>query len=178
MKTDYIITTQRLGLRNWLPKDTEPFIKMCQDKEVMKFFPSTLSKEETKGLIERMKNHFLKFGFCYFAVDILKTKEFIGFTGLLQQNYESLYTPCVDIGWRLKQNFWGNGYATEAAKACLNFAFTKLNVNAVSSFTPKNNKASEAIMKKIGMTKLDLFIHPNLLESSKLNPCLAYKINK
>lgn len=175
MKPNYIITTQRLGLRNWQDSDLIPFSEMCKDKAVMNYFPNTLSKTESKDLIERLKSHYLKFGFCYFAVDVLKTNKFIGFTGLLNQTYKSSFTPCIDIGWRLKQSAWGNGYATEAAQACLQFAFNTLNIKEIFAFAASKNKASEATMKKIGMKYISTFEHPKLVNTT-LNPCIAYKI--
>ena len=100
---EYIIKTERLGLRNWRSSDLEPFTKMSQDEEVMNYFPKLLSKEECNDFIKRMQLHFKNFGFCYFAVDIIETREFIGFTGMLNQNYKSNFTPCIDVGWRLKE---------------------------------------------------------------------------
>lgn len=95
---------------------------MCIDKVVMQHFPSVLSLQESKDLIQRFKKHFQEYNFKYFAIEKLDTKEFIGFTGLAMQTRESNFTPAVDIGWRLKQSAWENGYATEAAKACLKYA--------------------------------------------------------
>lgn len=174
----YSIKTERLGIRNWLPSDIEPFSEMGQDVEVMKYFPELRSKEDSRNFIARMQNHFEAYGFCYFAMDVLETGEFIGFTGILNQNYESKFTPCVDIGWRLKKSAWGNGFATEAAKACLDFAFSKLNLNEIYSFATITNKGSEAVMKKIGMNYIDTFNHPSLVNHKELERCLVYKINK
>lgn len=119
----YILKAERLGLRQWKVSDYVPFAKMCADPEVMRYFPTTLSTEESNTLIDSFKQRFEQYGFTYYAVDILTTKEqsaqFIGFAGLLPQTYKSAFTPNVDIGWRLKKSVWGKGYATEAAKACL-----------------------------------------------------------
>ena len=175
---EYIITTKRLGLRNWCSSDIEPFGKMSQDKKVMEFFPKLLSKEECVDFIKRMQTHFQKYRFCYFAIDILETGEFIGFTGLLNQTYESKYTPCVDIGWRLKKSSWGNGYATEAAKSCLDYAFSELKLNDIYAFATINNKSSEKIMNKIGMNFIDTFNHPFLKEYDDLKKCIVYTKNK
>ncbi len=175
---NYIIKTERLGLRNWLPNDVKPFSEMCQDAEVMKYFPKLLSKEESEDFINRMQVHFKTYGFCYFAVDILETEEFIGFTGMLHQEFKSEYTPCVDIGWRLKRSAWEKGFATEAAKACIDFSFNQLNLNDIYSFTPDINKGSEAVMKKIGMIYLGTFQHPNIINDSQIKDCLVYNITQ
>lgn len=176
IKTEkYTIITKQLGLRNWKASDLDSFFEMSQDKEVMKYFPNLLSKEKCKNFIERMQKHFNENGFCYFALDILETGEFIGFTGMLHQNYESKFTPCVDIGWRLKQSAWNNGYATEAAKACLKFASENLQIKEIYSIASKVNTNSIAVMKKIGMKYHSEFQHPALLENEFLKDCVSYK---
>ncbi|MFT4801763.1 MAG: RimJ/RimL family protein N-acetyltransferase [Flavobacteriaceae bacterium] len=173
--TAYIIKTERLGLRNWCSTDLEPFTEMSQDEDVMSYFPKLLSKEECNDFIKRMQLHFKEFGFCYFAVDIIETGEFIGFTGMLNQNYKSNFTPCIDIGWRLKKSSWGNGYATEAAKSCLKYSANELNINKIYSLAPIPNNKSIAIMKKIGMTYDSIFHHPTLKDDDRLKECMVYK---
>ncbi|MDC7995536.1 GNAT family N-acetyltransferase [Altibacter sp. HG106] len=172
---DYLLKTDRLGLRNWKDSDFPPFIAMGQDPEVMRYFPKLLSTQESEDLIQRFLQHFILHGFTYFAVERLDTSEFIGFTGLMHQNFESDFTPCVDIGWRYKPSAWGYGYATEAARACLNAAYQKFNVTDVYSVAPQQNQASIAVMKRIGMSYDSTFTHPSLFEESSLNPCDVYK---
>lgn len=173
---DYLFSTLRLGLRNWKKEDIVSFTEMCQDFDVMRFFPKTLSQTEAEQFVQRMQSHYNQFGFCYFAVEKLDTKEFIGFTGLLHQNYESPFTPCIDIGWRLKKSTWGNGYATEAATACLMFAKEKLISNEIYSIASKANKNSISVMKKIGMNYHSSFQHPALKNYPLLQNCEVYHI--
>lgn len=161
-------------MRNWNTNDLLPFTEMCQDKEVMKYFPNLLSEKNAKNFIEHMQVHLKKFGFCYFAVDILETNQFIGFTGILHQNYESPFTPCIDIGWRLKRSYWNKGYATEAANACLKFASNQLNLKEIYSIASKINVNSIAVMKKIGMKYHSDFQHPTLLKNELLKDCVVY----
>ena len=78
----------------------------------------------------------------------------------------------------LMKTAWGKGYATEAAKACLGFAFSELDLNEIYSFATINNKGSEAIMKKIGMNYIDTFNHPSLINHKELEECLVYKVYK
>jgi RimJ/RimL family protein N-acetyltransferase len=172
---NYILTTSRLGLRNWRSSDSLPFVEMCKDPKVMEFFPATLSEEETLSLIERLQLHFEKHGYTYFAVEVLETGEFIGFCGLAVQAWQSKYTPCVDMGWRLKQSAWGNGYATEAAKACLEAAKHKFGLQEVFAFTPDLNKASQHVMKKIGLEYVGDFQHPKIALDNRFKTCVAYK---
>jgi RimJ/RimL family protein N-acetyltransferase len=176
LKKEYIIKSERLGFRNWLPSDEEQFIEMCKDELVMKHFSKPLSEEETLGLISRLDNHFKEHGYCYFAVDLLETDEFIGFTGLAKQNWESDFTPCVDIGWRLKRSAWGKGYATEAAGACLEAAYAKFGLEEVVAFTTDTNLASQNIMKKIGMQYQGIMQHPAIINDPRFEHCVVYKI--
>jgi len=170
----YILKTDRIGLRNWLPSDVVPFSEMSRDREVMKYFPKLLSKEDSKSFITRMQLHFETYGFCYFAIDILETEEFIGFTGMLHQSYESSFTPCLDIGWRLKKSAWGKGYATEAAFSCLNFANQHLHIKELYSVASASNIDSISVMKKIGMTFHSTFQHPALIDYESLKDCELY----
>jgi RimJ/RimL family protein N-acetyltransferase len=172
---EYIIKTERLGLRNWLPSDEAPFIAMCKDEAVMQHFPKTLSSEDTIALINRLKQHFEVHGYCYFAVDLLETSEFIGFTGLAHQTWESEFTPCVDIGWRLKQAAWGKGYATEAARACLEAAFSKFGLDEVLAFATNTNTASEQVMKKLEMQYIGNVQHPLILNDPRFTHCVVYR---
>jgi len=172
----YILKTNRLGLRNWLPSDEIPFTELCQDPAVMEHFPSTLSAAETSGLIKTLDAHFKEFGYTYFAVDVLETGKFIGFAGFKNQTWESEYTPCVDIGYRLEQSAWGKGYATEAATALIQNAFSMFGIKELYSFTTNTNMASEHVMKKIGMQYVGTVQHPSIAGDDRFKHCVVYKL--
>ena len=166
----YLFTSARLGFRNWLLSDINA------DTRVMSFFPSVQSKEQTIEFIERMQKHFDENRFCYFAVDILDSGEFIGFIGLCKQTYKAEFTPCVDIGWRLKASAWKKGYATEGAKRCLEYAFKQMNLKTVLAVAPQVNIQSIQVMINIGMRKLKEFKHPLLGNHPELEDCVLYEI--
>jgi len=172
---NYIFTSKRLGLRNWESSDIDLLFAINNNDHVMKFFPSKPNRDETKKFIERMQNMYKKEQFCYFAVDLLKTKEFIGFIGLCKQTYKADFNPSIDIGWRLHPNFWYKGYATEGAKACLEYAFHQLNINKIIAVAPKINIPSITVMKKIGLQKVKEFNHPLLKNNSRLQTCVLYE---
>ena len=176
MNNKYIFTSERLGFRNWTTDDLIEFTAMNQDKEVMKFFPKLLTENDTLTFIERLQNDYYEHLYCYFATEILSTGEFIGFVGLGKQSYKTKYTPAIDIGWRLKRSAWGNGYATEGAKKCLEYAFINLKINSIISVCTEKNKNSEKVMQKIGMQKIGFFNHPKLKDYPKLEKCICYKI--
>lgn len=178
LKKDYIFKSERLGFRNWNDNDLAEFAKMNADLDVMEYFPKPLTKNETSDFIIRLQKHYKVNGYNYFATEILETGELIGFIGLAYQEYETKFTPATDIGWRLKKSAWGNGYATEGAKRCLEFAFKELNLEKIISvFTEKNIK-SESIMKKIGMKKIGEFIHPKLKDYPEYEKCICYEIQR
>lgn len=173
---NYIFSSQRIGFRNWLSSDIEPMAAINADPEVMEFFPSTQTLEKTEKFVTRMQNEFEESGYCYFAVDLLSTNEFIGFIGISYQTFKSIFTPCIDIGWRLSQGHWGKGLATEGAKRCLEFAFVDLELDSIKSIAPVINVKSEQVMKKIGMEKIQSFKHPLLEENTRLEDCNLYEI--
>ncbi len=117
-----------------------------------------------------MNTQFEKKNYCYFAVDKLIENEFIGFIGLSNQIFESDFLPAVDIGWRLKRNSWGNGYAIEGAKATLDYGFNSLNLDKIISIAPIINQPSINVMKKLQMNKVKEFNHPLLNLYPKIKP--------
>ena len=178
MKEKYLFTSERLGFRNWTKKDLHQFAKINADLDVMEHFPKPLTEKETSDFIDRLQKHYEKNGYNYFATEIIKTEELIGFIGFAYQDYKTDFTPATDIGWRLKKSSWGNGYATEGAIKCLEFAFNKLNLKKIISTCTAKNLQSENVMKKIGMKKIGEFKHPKLKAYPKYEKCFCYEINK
>lgn len=174
-KKKYIFTSDRLGFRNWTSTDIDKMHEINSDEKVMEFFPRIPTKEQTTEFVERMKNQFEINGFYYFAVDKLEENEFIGFIGLSEQTYKAEFTPCIDIGWRIKSNEWNKGFATEGAKKCLEYAFNELKLKNVYSIAPKINTKSEHIMTKIGLKKQYEFEHSLLSNNDRLKTCVLYK---
>ncbi len=178
MKPNVYIETERLYLRQWQPSDTETYVAMNADKEVMEFFPSTLTAEESITHINRMTNHIAEHGYGLFAMERKDNNAFIGFTGLWHPKFEAFFTPCSEIGWRIKKENWNQGFATEAAKACLSFGFEQLKLKEIFSFTSIHNKRSEQVMKKTGMQKIGEFDHPSLSNGHYLQKHILYKTKK
>lgn len=175
----YIFQSERLGFRNWINADIEIMAKINADVDVMRFFPSTQTPEQTEQFIKRMQKSFAESGFCYFAVDSLQNQELIGFIGLAEQKFEADFTPCIDIGWRLSKASWNKGFATEGAKRCLDFAFRDLHLEKVMAMAPQINLPSINVMQKIGMKKvLTFYNHPYLQADERLKPCELYEISK
>ncbi len=172
---NYLFQSKRLGFRNWIEGDILQMAEINADAKVMAYFPSTKTTDETREFILRMQKQFLEKGFCYFAVDKLENGEFIGFIGLSEQTYESDFTPCVDIGWRLKFSEWNTDFATEGAQRCLEFAFSTLNLDRIVAVAPVANLRSEKVMINIGMKKVKEFKHPLLKDITHLEKCVLFE---
>jgi len=155
----YKYETERLILRQWQESDIAPFAEMNSDSEVMKYFPKTLSFDETLEMYDRCKGN--KNGFGLYPLIEKISGKFIGFVGL---NIPSYMPDCVEIGWRLRKEFWGKGYATEAAKKWLEIGFGEYGLDEIISFTAKQNIKSQEVMKRIGMNRDEKrdFFHPKI----------------
>lgn len=174
----YIFETLRLGFRKWQPADKKFFAEMNSDKEVMKYFPDVLSRKESDDFLERIEKHFAEKGFGLWAVEIKETREFIGFIGFNTSVIDKEFIIFPEIGWRLHKRYWGQGYATEGARGCLDFGFNKLGFEVIYSLTAIINKPSIKVMKKIGM-KLDrTFNHPVVTKDDPLSLHVLYIITK
>ena len=173
-----IIETERLVLRTWKESDILPFSAMNQDQKVMEFFPSTLSPGESATLYQKIIASFEQKGFGLFAVEAKQTQEFVGFIGFSQPTFTSYFTPCVEIGWRLARQFWGRGFATEGAKACLQYGFSALDFMDIYSWTAKINSKSVNVMEKIGLTCDGEFEHPNIPPGHPLRTHVLYKASR
>lgn len=101
---------------------------------------------------------------------------FIGYVGFHHFDFDADFSPGVEIGWRLARKHWGQGYATEAAKACIDYARKHRLFNEIYSFTTVCNRRSERVMQKIGMGRVSFFSHPSLPKGHKLEPHVLYKL--
>ncbi len=178
MANNYVFHSARLGFRNWQAADIPLMAAINADPDVMEFFPSVNTYEQTAAFVARMQTLFAAKGYCYFAVDRLDTGEFIGFIGLADPTYEAHFTPCTDIGWRLAKTHWHHGFATEGAQRCLQYAFTTLHLSEIFAIAPKINLPSIHVMKKIGMQQQDNFMHPLLAHDERLRECVLFRVKQ
>ena len=170
------LETKRLVLRHWLDEDLESWVAMNRDPEVMEFFPSMLSREDGLAMAERIQRNLEESDRGLWAVEVKGGERFIGFVGLSIQDLGLDFTPCTEVGWRLKRSAWGQGYATEAAKAALRYGLVQLDLEVIYSFTAATNLRSQAVMERIGLhARPDLaFIHPRVAPGSPLSPHVTY----
>jgi RimJ/RimL family protein N-acetyltransferase len=157
------LRTDRLLLRHWRDSDLDPWAAMNADPEVREHFPDLLTREQSAASIALFQDGLDRRGYGWWAVEVLATGEFIGFTGLIPVGEGMPFTG-MEIGWRLTRSAWGHGYATEAALACLDFGFKTLELPEVVAITTTTNLRSQAVMRRIGMTRDPAadFDHPNV----------------
>ncbi len=172
------LRTDRLILRRWRPGDRQAFAALNADPRVMEYFPSVLSRGDSDALADLIERHFDRHGFGLWAVDVPGVAPFAGYAGLMIPGFDAAFTPCVEAGWRLGAQYWGRGYATEAARAALTFGFDVLGLDEVVSFTVPGNVRSRRVMEKLGMTRdpADDFDHPAV--SGALRRHVLYRIRR
>jgi RimJ/RimL family protein N-acetyltransferase len=180
MSSTPTIHTHRLHLRHWRDEDLPAFAALNADPRVMEFFPKPLDRAESDALAVRIRDGFASRGFGLWAVEVPGVADFIGFVGLSVPQFEAHFTPCVEIGWRLARENWGSGYASEAARAALDFGFRSLALDQIVSFTTLANWRSRRVMERIGMSRMpeDDFDHPGLPEGHALRRHALYRIDR
>ena len=172
------IATERLILRQWEESDLLPFYKLNSDPEVMKYFPALLSREESDQFASENRLRIDQNGWGLWAVEEKKSQTFVGFVGLNQPKVELPFSPCIEVGRRLAKEYWGKGYATEAGRKALKYAFDVLEVSEVVSFTAATNRRSEAVMQRLGLANAhSKFSHPEVPPHSQLCEHILYRIS-
>jgi RimJ/RimL family protein N-acetyltransferase len=171
------IRTERLVLRRWRDDDIAPFAAFNSDPEVMRFYPSTNTEEQTRNLVGRFETHFEEHGFGIWALEHAGNGAFLGFTGLTTVPFDAHFTPAVEIAWRLGKEHWGNGYATEAARAALGFGFDDIDLDEIVAMAVPANTPSVAVMERIGMVHDGYFENPRL-EDGPLKQHVLYRATK
>lgn len=171
------IDTPRLRLRQWRDADDAPFAALNADAEVMRYFPAPLSRTESDGMAARCRDRIDALGWGFWACERKADGAFIGFVGLNVPAAALPFAPCVEIGWRLAREAWGQGFATEAARAALAVGFERLGLDEIVSFTALGNRRSRAVMERLGMHEDALvFEHPALQEGHPLRSHCLYRL--
>ena len=183
------LTTPRLLLRPWRDDDVDAFAAMFDDPAVMAFLMPTRGRMSAcadadraaiDAIVDRVRAHFDQHGFGWWAAEFKETGAFIGFVGLATIPFEAHFTPAVEVGWRLASAYWGQGYATEGARAALAAAFTQLGLSEIVSITVPANARSRRVMERIGMMRDPNgdFDHPRLAEGDPLRRHVLYRISR
>jgi RimJ/RimL family protein N-acetyltransferase len=175
-----MIDTPRLVLRSWRDDDREPFAEMGRDPEVMANLGPLMTREQSDAGIERIRAHDRDHGFCFWAIEERATGRFLGFCGIKPGVPDSPIAGDIEIGWRLRRDAWGQGYAKEAALAALAWGFANRPVPRIVAITVRDNVRSWGLMERLGMTRRDdlAFDHPLLAEGDRLRPHITYVMER
>jgi RimJ/RimL family protein N-acetyltransferase len=174
-----VVETERLRLRAWRDADVEPFHAMCNDPEVMAYLGPPLTRADVEAVVVRQNGFQADHGYCFWVVERRSDGATIGFCGF-RPGFEG--TPLedrIEIGWRLRRDTWGQGFAREAAQASLDWGFENVDAareHGIWAMTVSANSRSRGLMERLGMTRhaeLD-FDHPALAEGDPLRPHIVY----
>ncbi|HKA92653.1 MAG TPA: GNAT family N-acetyltransferase [Acidimicrobiia bacterium] len=180
MSGDIELRTPRLLLRRWRREDREPFAMLNADAVVMEHFPAPLSRDESDDLADRIEGGLEERGWGLWAVEAPGKAAFVGFVGLNPATFPAPFTPAVEVGWRLAREHWGHGFATEDARAAIDFGFDTLALDEIVSFTVPANTRSRRVMDRLGMhhDPADDFDNPIVPPGDPLRLHVLYRLER
>lgn len=156
--------TKRCVLRQWKASDFAPWAEMNADPEVRRYFPYVATEAQAHGEAERCRDALAQRGWGMWALELPGMLPFAGFVGLNVPHYDAPWVPAVEIGWRLARAAWGQGFATEAAQAVLDFGFERLGLSEIVAITVPSNAPSRRVMARLGLQRDEAgdFDHPRV----------------
>jgi RimJ/RimL family protein N-acetyltransferase len=171
-----MIETDRLILRRWRSEDLEPFAAMSADPEVMRWLGGVMTRDEALSYMRRSELSFDETGMGRFVIQAKADGAFLGSCGLMPGRRGLPLGAFIDIGWRLTRAAWGQGYASEAARAVAHDGFERLGFPEITAITMAINARSRAVMTRAG------FVHdpardfdwPESPPDDPGRPCVAY----
>lgn len=171
-----MIETDRLVLRPAVDADRDAVADLNARPEVAAWLGGVLSRAESDAFVDRVMAHEARYGFGFWVAERRSDRRLIGMTGVWWVPPELAMPDTAEIGWRFLPEAWGQGYATEAAKAALGFGFDVLRLPEIIAFTARTNLASQGVMRRIGMRHDPArdFLHPRLAENDPLRPHVIF----
>jgi RimJ/RimL family protein N-acetyltransferase len=172
------LETARTVLRAWHDEDVEEWVALGADTRVMEFMPSLVERADAERSAQRLRERLERDGYGWWVLEVKGGASFAGVVALQNVPFDAPFTPAFEVGWRLRYDQWGHGYATEAARAALGFAFDELGHGEVVALTAAINVRSQAVMRRLGMTRdpLDDFELTRLEPGHRLRPHVLYRI--
>jgi len=178
MSGEPALRTERLLLRRWREADLEPLAALNADAGVMEHFPATLSRAESRALIERIERCFEQRGYGLWAAELVDRAPLIGFVGLWPVDDALPFAPAVELGWRFARPYWGLGLAYEGALAAARYGLQQLDLGSLVAYTAVRNERSTRLMERLGMQRdpAEDFLHPRLACGEPLAPHVLYRL--
>jgi RimJ/RimL family protein N-acetyltransferase len=172
------LETPRLRLRAWRPEDRAAHAALNADPRVMEFFPATRNRAESDASADLVEAHFARHGFGFWVLELPGVAPFAGLVGLNVMTIDVPFAPAVEVGWRIAYEHWGQGYAPEAARACLDYGFGARGFDEIVAVTAVANARSRRVMEKLGMTHdpAENFEHPSVPTGSSLREHVLYRL--
>lgn len=177
-----IIETERLVLRPFTEVDKAPYAAINADPETMRYFDAPFSRQRSDESVQRSIDAIAAHGFHFVATELKATGALLGIIGIAKIDAATKAllpgVPEVEIGWRIDRRHWGQGLATEGARACLKYGWEKLNLPEIVALTATQNMPSRRVMEKIGMhyDPDGDFDHPALADDCPVRQHVLYRI--
>ncbi len=171
-----VLETPRLRLRGLVEADREPFAEMNADAQVMRYFPAPWDRALSDTWFNRIAEHWSERNIGAWAVEI--DSRFAGIVGLQYVPPGYSFAPAVEVLWRLRPEFWGQGYAPEAARRACGYGFREAGLTEIVAYTSVRNRPSLRVMEKLGMRFQRAFLHPRLAAADPLRPHVLYGLGR
>jgi RimJ/RimL family protein N-acetyltransferase len=177
---EVVAETERLRLRTWDRQDLDTFVEATNTPAVMRWLGGVWSREDHEAAFDRLQSYQAEFGHTFWVVERKSDGAFLGFCGLKRVNNPGADAIAGDmeIGWRLREDAWGQGFAKEAAAKCLDLAFDRFGAERVVALTARGNVPSMGLMTRLGMTRRDdfEFVDPRYDSFEAYNPIVVFAI--
>jgi RimJ/RimL family protein N-acetyltransferase len=174
------LESDRLLLRPWRDEDVRHWVAMSVDPRVMEFFPSTYDVDFATKMAQTLRERLEADGYGWWVLEAKNVSPFVGVIALQSVPFEAAFTPAFEVGWRLKAEYWGRGYATEGATLAARFAFDVLHLDEIVAMTALQNLRSKRVMERLGMTHdpRDDFDHPRLEDGHRLRRHVLWRLSR
>ena len=154
---DLVLETTRLRLRRFRPDDVDAIFAIIGDDVAMQYYPKTFNRRDAVQWVERNLRRYREHGYGLFAVTLKGSDDLIGDCGIVRQDIDG--GPQLEVGYHLRRDHWGHGYATEAARACIGLAFRRFGAKKVISLIRPENVPSRRVAERNGMKVERQIVH-------------------
>ena len=175
---EFRLETERLILRDWREEDWAPFWEGTNTPAVMKFLGGVADVETKADAQARLERYNRDFGHTFWVVERKSDGAILGFCGLKCCTDENGPFGEVEAGWRLREDAWGQGYATEAARASIDIGFTRFDAKLIIALTVQGNEPSWRLMLKLGMERKEDMDFDDTMWSLGLGPVIVHAITR
>lgn len=176
-----MVETERLILRPLGEADRAAFAAMNGDPRVGDWLGGAIDRAASDALLDRAAAHQAEHGFSFWGAERKADRVLIGMIGLAVVEAHALPVgPAIEIGWRLIPDAWGGGYASEGARAALDWGFANIACDEIIAFTARTNLRSQAVMRRLGMSPDPArdFEHPRLAADHPLRPHVVFAVRR